>query len=157
MVRQTMAVVNAVAQHPLQVAPVAPHTAFLGWARVNLVARPFLHEGLFLGQCCQGPKCGRGGRGEPPTTRLAESKVGFFGGWATKSWVFGLVFFLSWLCQCRTTNNFRIGNEKLYFFLMNNPIATSFNKIYINVGSASHITVSKTQLSIVNGKKPNSV
>ena len=40
---------------------------------------------------------------------------------------------------------------------MNNPIATSFNKIYINVGSASHITVPKTQLSIVNGKKPNSV
>ena len=105
----------------------------------------------------QGPKCGRGGRGQPPTTRLAESKVGFFGGWATKSWVFGLVFFLSWLCQRRTANDFRIGNKKLYFFLMNNPIATSFNKIYINVGSASHITVPKTQLSIVNGKKPNSV
>ena len=77
----------------------------------------------------QGPKCGRGGRGKPPTTRIAESKVGFFGGWATKSWVFGLVFFVSWLGQRRTTNDFRIDNKKSYLFLMNNPIATSFNKL----------------------------
>ena len=66
--------------------------------------------------CDQGPKCGRGGRGQPPTTRLAESKVGFLEAGPPK------VGFLVWCFSCpgcvsagRQTISELITKSRIYF------------------------------------------